>query len=200
MKQGIFGGTFDPIHIGHLIMAEEARTSFCLDKILFVPAGNPMLKQDDPGAGSIDRLRMVELAIKENSQFEASAVEVKRDGPSYTVETLEELARVPTQIKEMFLLVGFDALAKFRQWHKPRRLFELATIVSLPRPGYKDPRLDLAGSIGPLVMDKLVDGGTPLMSVSSSEIRRRVVAGLSIRYLVPKTVEDYIMDRGLYRK
>lgn len=200
MKQGIFGGTFDPIHTGHLIMAEEARTLLCLDKVLFVPAGKPMLKQDDPGAASGDRLRMVELAIEGNSRFEVSAVEVKRSGPSYTVETLEELMEVSPQTKEMFLLVGFDALAKFRQWHKPKRLFELATVVSLPRPGYEDPRLDLMDSIGSLVMDKVVDVGTPLMGVSSSEIRRRVSTGSSIRYLVPKAVENYIVDRGLYRE
>lgn len=199
MRLGIMGGTFDPVHLGHLIIAEEARLRVGLDRVLFVPAGRPWLKAGGPKASAQDRLAMVRLAIKGNPFFDCTAIEVNRQGNSYTAVTLEELRAALGLDTELFFIVGLDSLADFHRWQRPDRILKLATLVVLVRPGYDRSSLR--------VLDKVKDGASqsavllegPLIEISSTEIRRRVAQGASIRYLVPPEVERYIMAHGLYR-
>ena len=199
MRVGVFGGTFDPVHLGHLIMAEEANARLKLHKVLFVPAGNPRLRTEQPMSGPQDRLRMVELAIEGNRAFEVSNIEVSRSGPSYTSETLDELSAGAFRDAELYLLVGIDALADLHRWHEPQRLFRLSTVVGLARPGYE--RLDpgLIEAVAEGTADKIVTIDRPLIGISSTDVRRRLAAGRPIKYLVPGPVEAYIAEHGLYR-
>ena len=195
------GGTFDPVHLGHLIVAEEARLRAELDRVLFVPAGRPWLKANEPRASAQDRLAMVRLAIKGNPFFECTAIEVERQGDSYTAVTLEELQAAIGLATELFFIVGLDSLADFHRWQRPDRILELATLVVLARhaPDASGASLQMLDAVkaGASQSAVLLDG--PLIEISSTEIRRRVAREVSIRYLVPPEVERYIMAHGLYR-
>ena len=185
----ILGGTFDPPHIGHLILAECARLQFGLDRVLFIPAGDPYRKADQPVTAAADRLAMTAAAINGNPAFVLDEREVRRTGPSYTVDTLEEI--VAEGNGRPLLLLGTDALADLPNWRQPERIAQLARIVVARRdgaaPDEQEPEHDY----------ETVD--MPLLRVSSSELRNRVAAGKSIRYLVPSAVEAYISEHGLYR-
>jgi len=199
MRVGVLGGTFDPIHTGHLIIAEEARVEVGLDEVVFVPAGRPWLKDHQPRASSQHRLEMVGLAIGPNRFFRCSDREVKRPGISYTVDTLEELRGELPRGAELFFILGLDLLLDFHRWQRAERILELATLVTVVRPGNEGLRPGKlpglrAGAEGRV---RFVEG--PLVDISSTEIRRRVAAGLSIRYLVPPGVEDYIATHRLYQ-
>ena len=200
MRVGVLGGTFDPIHVGHLIVAEEARVEVGLDEVVFVPAGRPWLKHHGPRASAQHRLEMVRLAVKGNRFFRCSDQEVKRPGVSYTVDTLEELHGELPADAELFFILGLDLLLDFPRWRSAQRILELATLVTVVRPGHEGLSSDklpglLAGA-GDRV--RVVEG--PLVDISSTEIRRRVAAGVSIRYLVPPEVEDYIITHHLYSR
>lgn len=184
MHTGILGGSFDPIHHGHLILARAAREELGLDRILFLPANQSPHKTDTKPATAQDRLAMVQLAIEGEPGFGASDLELHRPPPSYTVETLHELrSRYPDD--EFTLLIGADHAAKFETWHKPEEIRRLARVVVLDRAGHAVP------PDWPVVR-RLVD-------ISSTGIRARVAAGRSIRYLTPDSVCDYIASEGLYR-
>jgi nicotinate-nucleotide adenylyltransferase len=185
MRVGIFGGTFDPIHVGHLAIANAALESVPLDRIVFIPAKRAPLKDQGPVAGEADRLAMVELAIAGEPRFSVSQVELDRDGPSYTVETLERLAGAD----ELFLILGGDALAALPRWKDPDRIRQLATLIVAERPG--TPERAANGSI--------VAFDAPRIDISSREIRARAARGRSLRYLVPDPVWRHIEARGLYR-
>ena len=198
MKLGVFGGTFDPVHVGHLMVAEDARVELGLDTVLFITAGEPWLKAGWPLSAAHHRVEMVRRAVLDNPGFRESSMEVDRPGPSYSVDTLEALREGLAGDVDLFLLVGLDALRELTQWHRPERIFELSTVVGIARPGAEkidrdalDP-IDLQAGQDVVILDKL------LVNVSSSDIRRRVSAGQSIRYLVPETVEEYISEHGLY--
>ena len=199
MKLGVFGGTFDPIHTGHLIVADQARASLGLDEMLFVPAGRPWLKDEQPVTEASHRLRMVELAVAPDPCFRASDMEVERPGPTYSADTLKELKDALGSDSEFYLIVGMDALNEVGRWHQPEQVFELSTVVAVPRPGTE--RLDSAelDAVRQGVSKKVVVLDGPLIGISSTEIRRRVGRGLSIRYLVPESVDAYIAEHGLYR-
>ena len=196
MRIGVFGGTFDPIHMGHLVVAEDARAALGLDKVLFIPAGQPWFKSYRQITGSHHRLAMVRLAVESNPSFEVSDIEVMRSGPSYTVDTLSEL-REQHGGAEFVVILGVDALREIDRWHQPRMLFEMASVVGMARPGASlDPSVLNAAIPGASSRMHLVD--STLIDISGTEIRQRVAAGRSIRYRVPAGVERYISENGLY--
>jgi nicotinate-nucleotide adenylyltransferase len=198
---GIMGGTFDPIHLGHLAAAEEAREALGLERILFVPAGRPPHKPERPVTPAQHRLAMVERAIAGNAAFELSRVEVDREGPSYTADTVELLAaaeRGDGDDPDLTLILSVESFHGLPTWHEPRRILQLCRLAVVPRGGFQTPeRAWLAEQFrGVPVRVAFLDA--PRLRLSGSEIRQRVAAGRSIRYLVPDAVIDYIGDHGLY--
>lgn len=198
MRLGIFGGTFDPVHIGHLILAEACREACQLDEIWFVPAASPPHKQTRNVSSAKDRLQMLQFAIAGHSQFKISRMELDRDGPSYTVDTLAELADQDGH-RELFLIIGGDSLADFPQWREPGRILELATVVAANRGRQALDISEAAESLGPLARQRLQVVTMPAVDISASELRERVRQGRSIRYQTPRPVELYIQQRGLYQ-
>jgi len=198
MRIGILGGTFDPIHIGHLIIAEESRIRLGLDRVLFIPAGQPQLKAEPPVASALDRLNMVQLAMVGNDHFAVAHNEVDRPGPSYTVATLGELSRQLGENTELYFILGIDALQQFHRWKDPERVLELCKLAVVQRPGGQDFELQELFTRYTQAVDKVVVLPSPLIDISATDIRRRVAAGLSLRYLVPDAVERYIREHGLY--
>lgn len=192
MNIGIFGGTFNPPHNGHLIIGEHVRERMRLDRILFIPSAISPHKQREETVSSRDRLEMVRLAIQGNERFAFSDVEIVRGGVSYTVDTLQELCR--THPRDHFhLLIGLDNLPEFHSWKDPQRILELADVVVMSRPDFTP------HSVDPAIVREVTTCTVPEIGISSREIRRRVKEGKSIRYLVPPDVEGYIRKRGLYR-
>lgn len=193
VRTGVFGGTFDPPHVGHLLLAADARESLNLDRLIFVPAGAQPLKVDTPPIASPqDRLEMVRLAVADDANYSVDDAEINRKGLSFTVDTLEHLSERYGG-GQLFLLLGEDALATFDKWRAPERIRELATIAVMKRGGGRTDAGTSALAPGVLeVSARRVD-------VSSTEIRARLRAGKSIKGFVPESVERFIDDRGLYR-
>jgi nicotinate-nucleotide adenylyltransferase len=198
MNIGVLGGTFDPIHIGHLIVAEEARVKLGLGEVLFVPVGQPWLKVDHAITPAIHRVEMVRRAIATNSHFRLCTIEVERPGPSYTVDTITMLQRqLGAQIK-IFFILGCDSLAELPLWKEPQTLVQLCRLVAVPRLDSVLPDLKSLESSIPGIIDSVIQLDMPIIGISSSDIRERVAEGLSIRYLVPEEVEKYIVEQKLY--
>ncbi|MEP7081559.1 MAG: nicotinate-nucleotide adenylyltransferase [Chloroflexota bacterium] len=197
---GIFGGTFDPPHIGHLWLAALAAETVQLDRVLFMPASQPPHKRLRGMTGAADRLLMTRLAIEGEPLFELTAIEMERAGPSYTVDSIAELERHYGEGGRLFLIMAADSLAQIDTWRDPDRLLESTEWVVGPRLGTALPKAAaLAERFGAAASRiHLLDG--PALDVSSSDIRRRVASGKTIRYLVPRRVEDLIAARGLYRR
>jgi nicotinate-nucleotide adenylyltransferase len=191
LRLGIFGGTFDPIHIGHLIVAELARSLVPLDRILFVPARIPPHKGTVPTSPD-QRLHMTDLACRDNPYFEVTDLELRRDGPSYTVQTLRAIRAEHPEDTEHYLLIGADSARDLHSWKDHQVLLEDATVVVLSRSGVRHSDLPERIQKCTTVLS------TPLIEVSSSEIRRLVREGGSIRYLVTDPVEQYVRSEGLY--
>lgn len=185
MRLGIFGGTFDPVHVGHLAIARAALEAVPLDRVLFVPARRSPLKERGPFASEADRLAMLETAIADEPRFSLSRAELEREGPSYSVETIERLAGED----ELFLILGSDALVDFARWKDPERIAELATLLVADRPGAPTP--------APGAPVRMFDA--PRLDISSRELRARAARGRSLRYLVPEAAWLHIEARGLYR-
>ena len=191
MKLGLLGGMFDPIHIGHLRAAEIVRESLGLDEVIFVPAGVPP-HRGRPAAAGLDRYAMVALATSTQRAFLPSDVELAREGPSYTVETVAQLrARHPQA--EVVLIVGSDNLPMIAEWREPERLLEMCTVAVVERPGSAPAP---AGKVPPARLRR-VEGTT--LPIASRDLRERIRAGRSVRHLVPPPVADYIEKRSLYR-
>ncbi len=192
-RLGMMGGTFDPIHTGHLLLAQFLKEHLALDRVLFVPAADPPHKESR-GGGLLpveDRWEMVCAALAGSPDFEPCRIEIDRPGKSYTVDTLRQLRRQYPG-SELFLLLGADNVAELDTWYDPEGIFELCTVVAGSRAGPGPPwDSPLAGRV------TLVD--TPVIDISSTGIRERVSAGLPIRWLVPRPVESYIRENGLYR-
>jgi nicotinate-nucleotide adenylyltransferase len=188
-RVGVFGGTFDPIHFGHLAAANEARYQLGLDKVLFVPAGDPWQKTRTI-TPSAHRCAMVEAAIAGNPYFSLSMIDVQRQGPTYTVDTLRELK---TAGDELFFILGADALHGLPTWHNAEQLGDLATFVAFPRPGEPEPEI-------PKVGVDVVMISMPGVAVSSTQIRQRALAGAPLEYLTPDVVVRYIAEHGIYRE
>lgn len=185
MRLGVFGGTFDPVHVGHLAIANAACESLSLDRVLFVLARRSPLKDRGPVAGEADRLRMLELAVAGEPHFAVSRIELDREGPSYTVDTLERLSGTD----ELFLILGSDAIADFPRWKDPDRIAKLATLAVAERPGAPK----RVGDAPTVMFD------APRLDISSRELRARAARGLSLRYLVPEPAWQHLEARGLYR-
>jgi nicotinate-nucleotide adenylyltransferase len=191
------GGTFDPVHWGHLILAEQARERFGLEKVLFVTAAQPPHKLGEPVTDARHRLEMTRLAVEDNDRFELSTIEMDRPGPSYTIDTVKQILEAYGAETELFLLLGTDEGRDLMKWRDPYEIKKLARIVVANRPGVPDSEVlsalpeDFARGIEPLLM--------PGVDISSTDLRQRVRQGRSIRYLVPRRVEDYIIQEGLYR-
>lgn len=195
MRIGIYGGTFDPVHYGHLVLAETCREACSLDEVWFIPAQVSPHKLDVRVSPPAARVDMLEFAIAAMPEFKVVRMEVERSGPSYTVETLEQIQRDRPQ-DELFLLLGADSVADFPRWRDPGRIAELATLVVVNR-GRAAP--------GPLPADLVRPGGRGVLEVtmpgidlSASDIRNRVAGRKSIRFLVPRPVEHYIREKRLY--
>jgi len=192
VRTGVFGGTFDPPHVGHLLLAADAREALGLDRLIFIPAGAQPLKVDTPPVASPrDRLEMVRLAVADDANYVVDDAEIGRKGLSYTVDTLEHLAERYSGSK-LFLLMGHDTLAGFPQWRNPARIRELATLAVMERSG--------APSLwNEVELEGVVTVSTRRGGVSSTEIRERLRAKKSIKGFVPESVERFIEARGLYR-
>jgi len=199
MKVGVLGGTFDPVHIGHLIIAEAVRVQLRLEKVLFVPAGQPWLKLQHLITPAGYRVEMLRLAILPNFYFELSDVEVERSGPSYTIDTMVELRNRLGAQTDLFFILGCDALAQFAEWKEPSKLIQLCRLAVVPRANLAFSALEDLERHIPGITDRVSYVATPIIDISSSQIRERVARGLSIRYLVPDKVEEYIAQRRLYR-
>ena len=182
-RVGVFGGTFDPVHVGHLAIANAALDELGLDRVYFIPARRSPLKQAGPIVGGEDRLAMLTAATAGEPRFRVSSVELDRKTPSFTVDTLEALR----DEGELFLILGSDAYADFHRWHEPERIRGLATVVLAARPGAPN------APSGVRMLD------SPLMDISSRELRARAARGRSLRYLVPEAVLRYIEEHRLYR-
>lgn len=192
---GLMGGTFDPIHVGHLAIAEEARDALGLERIVFVPAGQPPHKPDAAVTAVEHRVAMVELAIAGNDAFELSRIEVDRPGPSFTVDTVEALAIDA----DLTVILSVETFAELPTWHEPERLLAAARVAVVPREGYPAPDPAWLAATFPGREDRVTYLEGPRLGLSSTALRARVAAGRSIRYLVPDAVEAYIVAHQLYR-
>ena len=197
-RLGILGGTFDPIHHGHLVAAEEVRHQLALDLVLFVPAGVPPHKPTHPISAAHHRLRMVELAIAGKPYLSLSRVDVDRRGPCYTVETLELLRADWGAGPEFFFIEGSDSLAEMPTWYQPQRLIELCEVAVVARAGIEVDLIQLEEQL-PGLGARLHWVRMPQLEISSSDLRARVRDGRPISYLVPPAVEEYIVEHRLYR-
>jgi nicotinate-nucleotide adenylyltransferase len=199
MRLGLFGGTFDPIHVGHLILAESCREACRLDRVWFVVAGAPPHKAG-PRTAVADRLEMVRIAIAGHPAFEVSELETSRPGPHYSVETLEEVHRRRPD-DEIFFLIGADSLVDLPRWRQPERIAALATVVVVSRPSTTTAqpitpfRPEFGAAARPMQMVEI-----PLIGIASNDLRRRIAEGRSIRYQVPRGVEAYIHAHRLYQQ
>jgi nicotinate-nucleotide adenylyltransferase len=196
LRVGILGGAFNPPHIGHLVCAQEALVQLELERVLFVPAGVPPHRELEYDPGAEVRFEMVELAVADDERFEASRIELEREGPSYTSDTLEQLASESPK-DELFLILGGDQAASLPTWHEPEKVLERATVAVFERVSWGRTAIQIKiGRTPGAEHVRYLD--MPLIQVSSSAVRRRVREGLPIRYLVPDKVASYIETNGLY--
>ncbi len=190
-RVGILGGTFDPLHLGHLLIAQEVQGRLTLDQVFFIPAALPPHKKKVKISPAWHRLQMVKLAVKNNPKFKVLDLELKRKGASYTVDTLSELnRRYPGT--QFFLILGEDNLEFIKSWKEPEEIFRLAKVIFVPRPGFKNNQSQSRLKTGKVL--KL-----PEIDISSTDIRNKVKKGISIRYLVPEKVLRYIQKHNLYK-
>ncbi len=195
---GLFGGTFDPVHVGHLAVAEAARDRLGLERIVFLPAGAPPHKPAGARASSADRLAMLRLATSDNARFVVDPRELQRDGPSFTVETLSEFAREHPDA-ELLWLMGSDSLVELHTWRAPQRVCALATLAVLLRPGWTRDAVEAwRGGPGRAFAARIVVLDVPGLDVSARALRAALASGASVRYLVPEAVRAHISAQRLY--
>jgi len=196
---GILGGSFDPLHYGHLALAETARVQLGLARVLFVPAGAPPHKRNRLLSPAEDRAAMTAAAIADNPSFLLSRIDLERPGPHYTVEMLALLRAQYPDVGEWFFLLGEDSLHDLPSWYDPQGILEQASLAVMPRLGQ---RVDLAHLVGllPPLAERLVWLDIPPVNFSATDLRRRAREGLPLRYLVPPPVEAYIREHGLYQR
>ena len=195
MRLGIMGGTFDPIHFGHLFIAEEARVQFRLERVLFIPNGSPPHKPDRAITSATHRFTMAELATEPNAAFCCSALELNRSGPSYTVDTLD-LVREAYPGAELYTIIGVDAIAEILTWKRPDEVMDKTSFIVAARPGF-DLRI-LKDRLPASYLERLLIVDTTALGISSTDIRARVRQAQPIRYLAPDTVVDHIVEQRLY--
>ena len=193
------GGTFDPIHFGHLVTAEASRAAFALEDVVFIPSGNPPHKQERSVTPAEHRYLMTVLATSTNPFFRVSRTEIDRVGPSYTVDTIEELRRAVGPETLIYFITGADAVMELMTWNRPQDILAQCELIAATRPGYPPADFQRLRQAIPQVSAARVHTiEVPALAISSSDIRRRVAFGEPIKYLVPETVEQYILKSGLY--
>lgn len=196
---GILGGTFDPIHLGHLHMAEAIYEQIALEQIIFIPAFVPPHKLGQDYAPAEHRFAMTELAVRSYEHFSVSDMELRRSGVSYTIDTLRELHREYPG-KKLYFIIGADSVAQLHTWNSIEEMLELATFVAAGRPGYEDVMDEVVRHLGSEAAKHILLLHTPEYDISSTEIRTRIRTGKSLSGLVPLEVENYIKEHGLYKK
>jgi len=192
VRIGIMGGVFDPIHVGHLFTAEEARINYCLDKVIFVPCLNPTHKRNGQVTDVNHRLKMSYLATDNNPYFEVSKIEINRSGPSYTIDTIREFRNIYGWDAGIFFITGADAFLEIETWYKKEELLKMCQFVAATRPGYDLKKLHQNFKEVLKIME------IPLLAISSTDIRNRIRNGLSIKYIVLEEVREYIYEHKLY--
>ena len=201
MRLGIFGGTFDPIHNGHLIVAEHVRKELDLARVLFIPASRPWFKAEQDLTDAKHRLEMVRLANGGQSlTFEVSDIETHREGPTYTVDTLVALREEMGGSVDFYLILGVDALNELHRWRRPCEVLDMATVVGVARAGAVSADRAALESIREGASDEVVLLGGPLVDISAADVRRRMAEGLSVKGLIPQAVEDYTKRHSLYEE
>jgi nicotinate-nucleotide adenylyltransferase len=190
------GGTFDPIHQGHLVTAEEALGQFRLDAVVFVPTGQPWMKEERKVTSAEHRYLMTVIATSNNPRFTVSRVDIDREGPTYTADTLRALQDEYGKEADLFFVTGADAVVEIFQWKDPQEILELAHVIAATRPGYDIARFEAEA---PTSHPNISVMDVPALAISSTDIRRRVQEGSSVRYLVPEAVQTYIEKWELYR-
>ncbi len=198
MKSAVLGGTFDPVHLGHLMLAEVVREHLAPAEIIFMPAASPWMKEHLPVSAAEDRLEMVRLATRGRKGFSVSTIEIERGGPTYTVDTLRELRRRLPEGRELYFILGWDNLLELPRWREPQELIRQCTLVAVPRIGQRVPDAAMLEKLVPGLSARVILLSKPEVDISASVIRERVRRGESIRHLVPEAVEVYIKRRGLY--
>jgi len=194
-RLGVMGGTFDPVHHGHLLTAEEAAVQFGLDKVVFVPTGQPWMKEQLDVSGAEHRYLMTVIATASNPRFAVSRTEIDRVGPTYTVDTLRSLKEENARA-ELFFVTGADAMLEIFQWKDPAEILSMAHFIAATRPGYDIAHFEAEA---PTAHPNVSVMNIPALAISSTDIRQRVREGRPIRYLVPEGVKSYIEKAGLYR-
>jgi len=192
-RLGVMGGTFDPIHYGHLVTAEEALHQFDLEEVVFVPTGRPWMKEHEVVSPAEDRYLMTVIATASNPRFSVSRVEVDREGPTYTIDTLRAIKDLTGA--DLFFITGADAVLEIFGWKDPQELFDMAHFIAATRPGYDFAALEERAE----AHDGITPMSIPALAISSTDIRARVAGGHPIRYLVPEGVVSYVGKAGLYR-
>lgn len=198
---GVMGGTFDPIHYGHLVAADVARAEFGLSKVIFVPAGNPPHKQSHIITDSEHRYLMTVLATSSNPDFEVSRIEVEKDELTYTVDTVKDLLRIYGENSTIYFITGADAVLELLSWHKIGELLTICKFIAVTRPGFD--KRDLEQKIGEISSKynvEIICIEVPLLAISSTDIRERCKNGKPIKYLLPEAVEEYIANNELYKE
>lgn len=197
-KIGLMGGTFNPIHYGHLLAAEQARSRFRLDEVIFIPSGRPPHKNDKTVAGAEHRYLMTVLATSTNPRFTVSRAELDRKDLSYTIDTVRYFARLlKSKNPDIYFITGYDAVLEILTWRNPDKILELCTIISASRPGYDIRRLKEILDRKQLGRIRILEAAA--LAISSTDIRSRLAEGLPIKYLLPDSVEEYIYKNKLYR-
>lgn len=196
---GLLGGTFDPVHFGHIHVAEAVLDGLSLNEIKFMPAGKPWMKSASNVTPPEHRLAMLQLAIRKNPAFSVSTIEIDRPGPTYTVDTLHQLQQTANTGEQHYLIMSWSTLAELPEWKEPSAIVEMCNIVVLPRPGYNKPDPAVLEQQIPGIKSKLIWLNTPWMKISSTAIRERVARGLSIADAVPAEVAVYIENNRLYK-
>lgn len=193
-RLGVMGGTFDPIHFGHLVTAEEALVQFSLDEVIFVPTGQPWMKERTDVSPAEDRYLMTVIATASNPRFGVSRIEIDRGGPTYTVDTLRALA-AENPDAELYFITGADAMLEIFEWKDPDEVLSQAHFIAATRPGYDLARFEATASTGHPNVSVM---NIPALAISSTDVRERVREGRPIRYLVPEGVKSFIEKAGLY--
>ncbi|MGQ9824425.1 MAG: nicotinate-nucleotide adenylyltransferase [Desulfotomaculales bacterium] len=195
---GLMGGTFDPVHHGHLVAAEEARYQFSLERVIFIPAGRPPHKVSREISSARHRLAMTKLAIESNPFFDLSTVEIDRPGLSYTINTVRDMRRIYPRA-EFFFITGADAVLEILSWKHIDELLDKCNFIAAKRPGYRLGKLrDKLPGISEVQFGRIAVMEVPALAISSTDIRERVRMGRPIKYLLPESVEKYIREHGLY--
>ncbi len=199
MKVGVLGGTFDPVHRGHIAMAEEAKASLGLDEMLLIPAGHPMSKTTYRITPAQHRLEMLRLAAADKPHLKVSTMELERPGPTYTIDTLIELKKRYGDKADIYFILGWDSLSQLAEWHEPGRIIGMCHLVAVPRPGFPKPSLEELEKELPGISGKVIFMDKPQMDICASGIRDTVAGGKAIDTLVPGPVAKYIKKNQLYK-